>query len=698
MILDDIFEALKPSDMPTYLRRQAGRPDLTLRDIDKERPQSAYRYKVGDKEFMSLGPAAEYAKGTGQSVQTIKLDEQGQSDPNVIRGMENLRNLETNAKNDISVYIKNQTGRVKYQVKLPGDKEWVIGHAKEWTDAGKAQDLYRFMGTAEGFDFLLSAWEKEDAIKARAQQAQQDVEPAAGDLFSPTQSGGAKSPRRQDETTLPQKKRSEVAEAPAGAQGRTERMMSKMRARQPQATSDVEALAYELEDAERRDSQEINKLEKEVDNLETDIKSDLQKRIATLTKRRGGIQQAAEKDTKTDAVLDQLSRVNDEQQKEINSLEKAVANLSDISKSIKVSIPKSEPDKAPAIKPVATPRVVLPTTKSQTPTAPAAAAPVKSEPVSISPASTADELAANEPALDPAQRRQRFSLVQQAAESTTEGIMDRVGRAIGFQPTTNPFRDLTSAEKAMNIRSNVATSAKAMGNQGAYRQQQQALQNLAQSEKLKIQNQIADIQKQIKQANISGDIDKARELQRQSTMLRQRAGMFKQDVASARTAAGTIAPKSSTPPPGGAGAFGSMVGQLTGTPMPAATTGSAAPAAATKAPVTAQTPTTVPTQTGTWRMGQPITVGGQVISPRDPNYQKIAQQLVKQGVKEQQINEKKKRPTPTNPGLWSRAKSAARSKFDVYPSAYANAWAAKWYKSKGGGWRMGKGPKKGAEE
>ena len=45
--------------------------------------------------------------------------------------------------------------------------------------------------------------------------------------------------------------------------------------------------------------------------------------------------------------------------------------------------------------------------------------------------------------------------------------------------------------------------------------------------------------------------------------------------------------------------------------------------------------------------------------------------------------------TPTDPALWSRAKSAARKKFDVYPSAYANAWAAKWYKEKGGGWTGG---------
>lgn len=53
-------------------------------------------------------------------------------------------------------------------------------------------------------------------------------------------------------------------------------------------------------------------------------------------------------------------------------------------------------------------------------------------------------------------------------------------------------------------------------------------------------------------------------------------------------------------------------------------------------------------------------------------------------MKEENIQEKN---TPTNPKLWARAKSLARSKFDVYPSAYANGWAAKWYRGKGGGWR-----------
>ena len=45
---------------------------------------------------------------------------------------------------------------------------------------------------------------------------------------------------------------------------------------------------------------------------------------------------------------------------------------------------------------------------------------------------------------------------------------------------------------------------------------------------------------------------------------------------------------------------------------------------------------------------------------------------------------------PTNAKLWSRAKSLAKSKFKVYPSAYANGWAAKWYKKHGGGWRKTK--------
>ena len=61
-------------------------------------------------------------------------------------------------------------------------------------------------------------------------------------------------------------------------------------------------------------------------------------------------------------------------------------------------------------------------------------------------------------------------------------------------------------------------------------------------------------------------------------------------------------------------------------------------------------------------------------------------EAAKEAMNEEMENLEEKN-VPTNPELWSRAKSLARSKFDVYPSAYANGWASKWYKGKGGGWR-----------
>ncbi len=49
----------------------------------------------------------------------------------------------------------------------------------------------------------------------------------------------------------------------------------------------------------------------------------------------------------------------------------------------------------------------------------------------------------------------------------------------------------------------------------------------------------------------------------------------------------------------------------------------------------------------------------------------------------------KKRNIPTNKKLYARVKSAARRKFAVYPSAYANAWLVREYKKRGGRYRRG---------
>jgi dsDNA-specific endonuclease/ATPase MutS2 len=54
---------------------------------------------------------------------------------------------------------------------------------------------------------------------------------------------------------------------------------------------------------------------------------------------------------------------------------------------------------------------------------------------------------------------------------------------------------------------------------------------------------------------------------------------------------------------------------------------------------------------------------------------------------ESEMTERKKKNTPTNPSLWSKSLSWAKSRYKVCPSAYCNGAAAKHYKSLGGKWK-----------
>ena len=65
-------------------------------------------------------------------------------------------------------------------------------------------------------------------------------------------------------------------------------------------------------------------------------------------------------------------------------------------------------------------------------------------------------------------------------------------------------------------------------------------------------------------------------------------------------------------------------------------------------------------------------------------------EIIKETIKEEYLNSLLEKNIPTNPSKWNYYKSQAKKKFDVYPSAYANAWAAKMYKKAGGGWKKGK--------
>ena len=57
---------------------------------------------------------------------------------------------------------------------------------------------------------------------------------------------------------------------------------------------------------------------------------------------------------------------------------------------------------------------------------------------------------------------------------------------------------------------------------------------------------------------------------------------------------------------------------------------------------------------------------------------------------EERLNLFLEKNIPTDPGKWSYYTGRAKETFDVYPSAYALAWAAKKYKKAGGRWRKGK--------
>jgi hypothetical protein len=59
----------------------------------------------------------------------------------------------------------------------------------------------------------------------------------------------------------------------------------------------------------------------------------------------------------------------------------------------------------------------------------------------------------------------------------------------------------------------------------------------------------------------------------------------------------------------------------------------------------------------------------------------------KYGHVKEEVEQLEEKNVPTSPEKWAQAKAQAKSKFDVYPSAYANGWAAKKYKEMGGGWK-----------
>ena len=66
---------------------------------------------------------------------------------------------------------------------------------------------------------------------------------------------------------------------------------------------------------------------------------------------------------------------------------------------------------------------------------------------------------------------------------------------------------------------------------------------------------------------------------------------------------------------------------------------------------------------------------------------KEGQKFSKYMAQKEEVEHLEEKNVPTSPEKWAQAKAQAKAKFDVYPSAYANGWAAKKYKEMGGGWK-----------
>ena len=92
--------------------------------------------------------------------------------------------------------------------------------------------------------------------------------------------------------------------------------------------------------------------------------------------------------------------------------------------------------------------------------------------------------------------------------------------------------------------------------------------------------------------------------------------------------------------------------------------------------------------------GKSITKDGKVVEmkfhPKDYYDKQEESGVMTKEIAEQKLNMFLEKNVPTDASKWSYYKSQAKKKFDVYPSAYANGWAAKQYKAAGGGWKKGK--------
>lgn len=230
------------------------------------------------------------------------LDEQTYSGPPKAVGTAFIGLILKHHKDSMPVLIDFEDGQQAFRLGTPEVKDWFAKTFDSYNKRGKRDQFLEIMGTRIGFQKLVNRYITD---KAKAERERLGI--------------GS------------QKKRSDVNEDAKEDNARTQRMLQQLRLANPLAKTDSEALAYAFIKAQEKDQKAIDRLEKELDDVESDVQGDLKKQIANLRQRREKTQARGQTrssaDDRQDALLKKLDAANAEQDRALDDLEKELSTF-----------------------------------------------------------------------------------------------------------------------------------------------------------------------------------------------------------------------------------------------------------------------------------------------------------------------------------------------------------------------------------
>jgi hypothetical protein len=235
------------------------------------------------------------------------------------RGIRHIGLIDKTRSTPEPVLIEFGPGQPKYRISQPQDKRWFLETWAGYRRTGQGDRFLELMGTPEGFERILDLFaqfhsqRQKQQQMAKQQQARQQRQPQGQPYMANY------NPR------LPQKKKFREADE---LTPKSKRFSQQLRAEYPQARSDSEALMYHITTTQNKTQQEIDDLEKNADSMEKDIRQDLEKKVASLAKRRGVTGGSLDKinatNDKQQEIINKIIRIDQEQQRALDDLESTV--------------------------------------------------------------------------------------------------------------------------------------------------------------------------------------------------------------------------------------------------------------------------------------------------------------------------------------------------------------------------------------